>query len=455
MREEKYICHQCVNEVYIKNEIQNSGNTENECSYCEERTETISIKELAVKVDTMLDIHYALGGYDFYGDPDGDDLNSIIQTELEVEDKDEIANDIIESLCDQFNEYGDDKKYDDDFNYISINRGTSHLNQKWEQISNSLLTEARFFNSGAKAFLDELFADINVHSNTVIKILNTDDPLYRARVFNDDQSLEIALKHPERTLGPPPSDQATSGRMNASGVPVFYGSTSPDIAIAEVRPAVGSSVIVATFYPLRELRILDLSALKLLPHLGSSYFAPESLAELDKVLFLRTLSNKLTIPVVGQAKGHEYLITQAVSEYLGLLQHCQLDGIFFESTQVDRMQQDKKERNVVLFSKSAKVAFANNEGESREYSVDLYEYDYDHNGPFYTFDPIITLFVNEFDSKKSVNYNHKHQSVIRLDEKSLIINRIKSVYYEKDPYSVTFSEHLITSENKGDDTMEF
>lgn len=57
----------------------------------------------------MLDIHYALGGYDFYGDPDGDDLNSIIQTELEVEDKDEIANDIIESLCDQFNEYGDDK----------------------------------------------------------------------------------------------------------------------------------------------------------------------------------------------------------------------------------------------------------------------------------------------------------------------------------------------------------
>ncbi|HHL2498351.1 TPA: hypothetical protein ACQ301_000322 [Yersinia enterocolitica] len=176
-----------------------------------------------------------------------------------------------------------------------------------------------------------------------------------------------------------------------------------------------------------------------------------SLVELDKILFLRTLSNKLTIPVLGQAKGHEYLITQAVSEYLGLLQECKLDGISFESTQVDSMQQDKNERNIVLFSKSAKVAFANNEFKKREYAVKLYECEWDdNNGPFDIFSPKITLSVNEFNSNSL-----EHYGVIRLDEKSLEINIIKGIDYIKEPHTIIFSENLITSTNKGDDVMEF
>ncbi|HHL2459817.1 TPA: RES domain-containing protein [Yersinia enterocolitica] len=453
MCEEKYICHHCVNEIYIQKDIIKTGNTDNECSYCHEKTDTISIEELTVKVDRMLDIHYEIAGNNYKGEPKGDDLNNIIQEELEVDEN--VANDIIESLYDQFNDYNEDSKYSEEYTYSPINWHISPLNQKWEEISHSLLTEARFFNSGAKKFLDELFANINVHSDTVIKKLNTHDPLFRARVFNDDQALENALTHPETELGPPPSILATPGRMNAHGVPVFYGATSPDIAIAEVRPAVGSSVIVATFYPLRELRILDLSAFKSLRQPLTSRFDPEGLLERDKIHFLRTLSNKLTIPVLGQAKGHEYLITQAVSEYLGLLQHCTLDGISFESTQVSSEQQDKKELNIVLFSQSAKVAFANNEGESREYRVDLYEYDHDDNGSFYIFDPRITLSVNKLNSSSLVNYNREHHGVIRLDERSLEIHKIEGVVYKKDTHPIKFSEHLITSENRDDDTMEF
>ncbi|HEA9924696.1 TPA: RES domain-containing protein [Yersinia enterocolitica] len=454
MWEEKYICHHCVNDVYIQNDIKKTGNTDNKCSYCNEKTETISIEELAAKVDIMLANHYEIADCNYEGEPTGDDLNNIIQEELEVDE--DVASDIIESLHDQFNDYNEESKYSEEYTYSPINWHISPLNQKWDEISNSLLTEARFFNSGAKAFLDELFSDINVHSNTVIKKLNTNDPLYRARVFNDDQALEKALMHPEAELGPPPSILATPGRMNAHGVPVFYGSTSPDIAIAEVRPAVGSSVIVATFYPLRELRILDLSAFKSLSHSGASRFDPEGLVVRDKILFLRTLSNKLTIPVLGQAKGHEYLITQAVSEYLGLLQNCKLDGISFESTQVSSKQNDKNELNIVLFSKSAKVAFANNNFKQKQYEVELYDCEWDDNhGPFNIFSPRITLSVNEFNSKSLVNYNREHHGVIRLDEKSLEIHIVEGVVYKKKTYPITFSEHLITSENKGDDAMEF
>jgi RES domain len=454
MCEEKYICHHCVNEDYIQNEIKNNGNADNECSYCKEKTESISIDVLTADVDRMLDSHYEIAECNYDGEPTGDELSFIIQEELKVDE--DVANDIIESLHDQFNDYNEDGKYSEEYTYRPINWHTNTFNQKWEDISNSLLTEARFFNSGAKALLDELFSDISDHSDTVIKILNTDHPLFRARVFNDDKALEKALKHPEAELGPPPSNLATPGRMNAYGVPVFYGATSPAIAIAEVRPAVGSSVIVATFYPLRELRILDLSALKSLSHSGASPFDPKSLVELDKILFLRTLSNKLTIPVLGQAKGHEYLITQAVSECLGLLQECKLDGISFESTQVDSMQQDKNERNVVLFSKSAKVAFANNEFKKREYEVKLHECEWDDDhGPFYIFSPKITLSVNEFNSNSLDHYKREHYGVIRLDEKSLEINIIKGVDYIKEPHTIIYSENLITSTNKGDDPMEF
>lgn len=191
MWEEKYVCHYCINEDYIQNEIIKTGNKDNECSYCHEKTETTSIEELAAQVDMMLVNHYEIAGYDYKGEPKGDDLTNIIQEELEVEDN--IANDIIASLYDQFNDYNEESQYSDEYTYTPINWHISPLNQKWEEISHSLLTEARFFNSGAKKFLDELFADINVHSDTVIKKLNTDDPLFRARVFNDDQALENAL----------------------------------------------------------------------------------------------------------------------------------------------------------------------------------------------------------------------------------------------------------------------
>ncbi|HHG9984165.1 TPA: HEPN-associated N-terminal domain-containing protein, partial [Yersinia enterocolitica] len=202
MWEEKYICHHCVNDVYIQNDIKKTGNTDNKCSYCNEKTETISIEELAAKVDIMLANHYEIADCNYEGEPTGDDLNNIIQEELEVDE--DVASDIIESLHDQFNDYNEESKYSEEYTYSPINWHISPLNQKWDEISNSLLTEARFFNSGAKAFLDELFSDINVHSNTVIKKLNTNDPLYRARVFNDDQALEKALMHPEAELGPPP-----------------------------------------------------------------------------------------------------------------------------------------------------------------------------------------------------------------------------------------------------------
>ena len=84
--------------------------------------------------------------------------------------------------------------------------------------------------------------------------------LYRARVFQSLDNLGGALIEPDRHLGSPPSRLANAGRMNARGISVFYGSKTPEVALAEVRPPVGAQVAVARFDIIRLIRLLDLTA---------------------------------------------------------------------------------------------------------------------------------------------------------------------------------------------------
>lgn len=197
--------------------------------------------------------------------------------------------------------------------------------------------------------------------------------------------MEVALKHPELEFGPPPSKIARAGRMNASGIPVFYGAASAEVAIAEVRPAVGSYVVVAPFEAMRALRVLDISSLELISHEKGSKFNPEVIKRLEKSSFLRTLSKILTIPVPGKNAENEYLITQAVSEYLSINNSLKLDGITFNSTQVSKGSNKSIEKyNIVLFKRSSSV---NNADNIRcEYKVEMHE---NIEDDFYVFNPTI------------------------------------------------------------------
>ncbi|HHQ4535074.1 TPA: RES family NAD+ phosphorylase, partial [Aeromonas veronii] len=183
--------------------------------------------------------------------------------------------------------------YNDDFTYKRAHHLTEELDVKWEEIKTSLQSEARFFNSHVKAFFDQIFSDLESHithdGSNAITYIDSNTSLFRARVFDSLDKVEYALKHPEKEFGPPPHQYATSGRMNAQGIPVFYGAMSSDIAIAEVRPAVGSYVVVAQFKPVRPLRILDISALdKLIPS-TDSLFDPATTEKLAISSFLKRL----------------------------------------------------------------------------------------------------------------------------------------------------------------------
>ncbi len=172
--------------------------------------------------------------------------------------------------------------------------------------------------------------------------------LYRARVFQSEDKLKEALCRPDMHLGSPPTRFASPGRMNAHGISVFYGATSASVALAEVRPPVGSKVVVAKFAITRPLRLLDLTALDAVQD-GGSIFDPSLKSRLERVAFLRSLGQLMTRAVMPDDEAFDYLPTQAIADFLAAENEPRFDGIIFGSAQ------SKKGSNVVLFHKAACV----------------------------------------------------------------------------------------------------
>jgi hypothetical protein len=53
----------------------------------------------------------------------------------------------------------------------------------------------------------------------------------------------------------------TAGRMNPSGIALFYGALELETCLAEVRPPVGSQVVCGAFLLRRTVLLLDLTLL--------------------------------------------------------------------------------------------------------------------------------------------------------------------------------------------------
>lgn len=154
----------------------------------------------------------------------------------------------------------------------------------------------------------------------------------RARAFHHAEELDEALLRPDVHLGPPPAAKARAGRMNAHGISVFYGAFDKDVALAEVRPPVGSKAVVGEFALTREVRLLDVTALQSM-YVEGSVFDPAYVDRLALAKFMGRLSDRITMPVMPDDEPTEYLITQMIADYLARRPMPGLDGILFMSVQ--------------------------------------------------------------------------------------------------------------------------
>jgi hypothetical protein len=260
-------------------------------------------------------------------------------------------------------------------------------------------------------------------------------------VFQSDESLVAALQRPEISIGPPPPKLAAAGRMNARGIPVFYGTTDRNVALAEVRPPVGSKVVVAQFDIIRPLRLLDVEALRSLS-VGGSPFDPHCLPRKEKAAFLSDLSEEITKPVMPDDETLNYIPTQVIAEYLASLENPYLDGMIYLSVQAG-----DETRNVVLFNKAAVVArmdhpddvtfdvrtHENYEGGSEiEYTVQE-EFDSEYVPPEPK-EPTLEQFMAEMNADID-----ERQPALQLSKENVWVHHIKQVAITSEDYRVNRS----------------
>lgn len=368
----KRICSQCVRDSYLDSYIPEHGKMVN-CYYCDEEGPTIELAELALLVEQAFEDHYEKTPEDpddweymriqhFNEDWErhGESVEDILTYELDIEQ--EPVQELIQLLKQKNYDHEDaamgyENEFSDSALYERKNVENDYYHQAWENFEQQIKTESRFFNAEAEQHLGLIFGNIDKYLTFRGKnVLEYAGPkqrlkkLYRARVFQSEDKLNEAIARPDLFLGSPPNNMATAGRMNARGISVFYGATHSKLVLAEVRPPVGSWTAVATFKIIRKLTLLNLTSLKLIQAKGS-ILDPNYINELEKVEFLKRLTNLISRPIMPNDVDSEYLVTQAIADYLSSRTKIGFDGLIFSSSQTDANHQ-----NVVLFHKSSLVA---------------------------------------------------------------------------------------------------
>ena len=148
----------------------------------------------------------------------------------------------------------------------------------------------------------------------VIVTLPAGHLLYRARHEKAGRSLQSATE-----LGPPPADKATvANRMSPAGIVMFYVSDEAATALREVarNPKDTGRYAIGIFLTLRDVPILDLTAIPRIPSIFEP--VPDSLeyAPRPPLIFLSYFAAELSMPIAGDERAHiEYIPAQVVTEY--------------------------------------------------------------------------------------------------------------------------------------------
>ena len=177
---------------------------------------------------------------------------------------------------------------------------------------------------------------------------------------NEPSVRQSIVRDPASQLGPPPARLRLQGRMHPAGIQAFYGAFDVGTCIAELRPAVGGTVIAARFVPIRPLVVLDTTRFDQ---------PPEKIDQFDKVFlkrlrlwnFMQRFMHEIAQPHLPDTEYLEYIPTQAVAEYLvhlykfrlGDREEQTIDGIIFRSAQ------NPRGKNIAIFGDASSVEGSN------------------------------------------------------------------------------------------------
>jgi len=361
---EHAICFKCIEDEVLRATVERDGEPLL-CESCgEENNNAFSYERLGEELEPVVREHFQLGPTvrKFYDDDkecweqEGESLSDIIQMVLrqDVDDPDALVTALMDAE-DYCPGDGDNAFYDDTQLYVR-RKATPHAwMAKWHYLREELAHRKRFFSDSARILFDELFEGVTslkfFDEDTdqwlpVVNDLPAGTDVFRARVVRSDSELQVFLEVPWRELNAPPAERAAAGRMNATGIAVFYAALDSGTCLAEMRPVLGGRILVGGFRTTQVLRVLDFRRLEATRFAELSYFDSKHAEQRERAVFLRRLHDLISLPVVP---GHEdeYLITQTLTEYLAHVHLPAFDGVIFQSVQ------RQGGANIVLFGRDA------------------------------------------------------------------------------------------------------
>lgn len=453
--EQRSLCSACIGDDFLSAEIARHGDL-GVCEYCNNDGTVTSICQLADRVETAFDSHYRRTSpepSDFEcalmkegireWEREGDPVIQVICEAAQVNE--EPADDIRMVLANRHTDWermkmGEECPFDKESYYTESEPDDGEYQQRWSDFETSIKTETRFFGQAARTTLDsifDVFADSCLRGQPLIVEAGpatTIKTLCRARVFESEETLRLALKQPDVHIGPVPAAKAPPGRMNAHGISVFYGATSVAVAVGEVRPPVGSRVLVGEFQLIRRVRLLDVKVL------GSAYakgsvFDPRTILRQTKGKFLRTLKDRVTMPVTPDNEPSEYLVTQVIAEYLADRADLTLDGMLYPS-----VQSASGGDNVMLFHRSSQVEAIHDPGES-QIEVD-YRHIYNDEETAYCVTRVVSPpneDENEYPNRPNTTDESAcdlRETTLKLDVESLKVHFVTATTYDTEEHEV-------------------
>ena len=307
---------------------------------------------------------------------------------------------------------------------------------RWNHVKSILESESRFYNTSVVEALMHVFGKPGDYADlykdrSVIREVKQDSKfnIFRARDFGSPEGAKKALLAPEWELARPPSRKARSGRMNADGISVFYGANDKKVALAEIRPPVGSYVVIARFCVSKSKEIIRLLDVEGLGRAYGKYI--ESNPDKDaKIEFIENLGKQVMMPIVPENESTEYIITQVISDYLSSRNDIEIDGLIYNSAQAGT----RSDKNIVLFHKSSKVEVL----DDSDVKLLIKRINRINN--------INNRYFNIFNDQASIgmrnsciaNYSHddrkdSHPVALKLDISSISLHHVKNAKFDTRP----------------------
>lgn len=366
-------CTECFNNGFIKDFIR-SLTVNGDCSFCGSQGVLLApMADLGAYLRRIIEGAYARLSYPLYGsfslspwDPSY--LISILQTEEDIfSDKlkgsfdfDDLTHSSYNVNCINLLNAAIDaskpaKGQDDLLDGRSFSRlmpkgagaGRDKYTSSWESFKYHARHYSRFFDfGGSGVFREEILEPVGEALSDMEAMQPAGLPLWRSRVMQGQgihgKSREILAAE----LGPAPLRLSANNRMSPAGISYTYLAEDKETCIAEIRPHVGDYVWAGEFRTTRELRILDLGAIR---GKTRSIFAPGFRPEMKRIpSFLEAFSEEISKPVSPADAALEYVPTQVFCEFI---RTRGFDGLRFKSSQFNykKLGFSTSKYNYVLF----------------------------------------------------------------------------------------------------------